>query len=51
MIKLMLAKNGTAVMRVPNRKAMTGNHSHQGQNFIKQVTLPQALKVYMPHGK
>jgi hypothetical protein len=50
-VKLMLAKNGTEVMRVRSQKVMSGNHSYQGQNLIKQVTLPQGLKAYMPHGK
>jgi hypothetical protein len=50
-VKLMLVKNGTEVIRVPSQKVMSGNHSYQGQNLIKQVTLPQGLKAYMPHGK
>jgi hypothetical protein len=34
-----------------NNKKPYGNHSHQGQSFIKQVSLPQAIKAHMSHGK
>jgi hypothetical protein len=28
-----------------------GNHRHQGQNFIKEVTLSKPLHAHMPHDK